>query len=118
MHGMSVAIVTSSKGGHNMVVRSRAHKRIAVRSPEYASPRRHHERGALPRYCILRIERELGEHEAWIVNIAPIASGNSSHITVHDHDVILEDQGTGHDGALAVWDAICSIEQRLREYRR
>jgi len=70
------------------------------------------------RYCILRIERELGEHEAWIVNIAPAASGYASHIAVHDHGVILEDQGTGHDGALAVWDAMCSIEQRLREYRR
>lgn len=101
-----------------MAVRSRAHKRIAVRSPEYTRTRQHRERGALTRYCILRIERKFGEHEAWIVNIAPTASGYSSHITVHDHDVTFEDQGTGHDGALAVWDAMCSIEQRLREYRR
>lgn len=101
-----------------MVVRSRARERIEVRLPAHASSRQHRELGAFARYCVLRIERELGERECWIVDIAPALGGYTSHVAVSDRGAMIEEQGKGHDGALAIWEAICRLEQRLREQRR
>lgn len=96
---------------------SRPRDRINVRIPEYAGAKLHRELGAFARYCIVRVERELGERKAWSVTISPAPDGYASHIAVSDRDATIEDRGTGHDGALAVWDAMCRIEQRLRELR-
>ena len=100
------------------MVRSQACERIAVQLPEYASPRQRHELGAFARYCILRVERELGEWESWVVHIVPSPDGYTSHIALHHQGVLLEEQGSGQDGALATWDAMCRIEQRMRDRRR
>jgi hypothetical protein len=101
-----------------MVVRSRACLRIAVVLPESTSAKHQRELGAFARYCVLRVERELGEHDSWIVNIAPSMGGYASHIAVQCHDETLEGLGKGQDGVLATWDAMCRVEQRLRERRR
>lgn len=101
-----------------MVMRSRACKRIAVVLPESTSAKHQRELGGFARYCILRVERELGERDSWIVNIAPSLGGYASHIAVQSHGEMLEELGKGQDGALATWDAICRVEQRLRERRR
>jgi hypothetical protein len=98
-----------------MATRSRSRERIDVRVPEHASNRQQREFGAFARYCILRVERELGQRQAWIVELGLSLRGYSSRISV-DHDgVVVEEIGTGSDGALATWDAMCRIEQRLRE---
>ena len=78
----------------------------------------HRELGAFARYCIVRVERELGERAAWSVTISPALNGYSSHVAVSDQDATIEGRGTGHDGTLAVWDAMCRVEQRLRELPR
>lgn len=98
-------------------MRSRARERIDVHLPEYASARQHRELGAFARSCILGMERELGERPAWIVDIALSLGGYSSRIAVDDRGTVLEENGSGRDGALATWDAMCRIEQRLRERR-
>jgi hypothetical protein len=100
-----------------MAMTSRLRERIDVRLPEYVSAKQHRELGAFARYCILRVERELGERESWTVDIALSLSGYSSRIAVDDGGLLLEENGTGRDGALATWDAMCRIEQRLRERR-
>jgi hypothetical protein len=100
------------------MVRSQVLERIAVQLPGYASHKQRHELGAFARYCILRVERELGEWESWVVHIVPSLGGYASHIALYDRGVLLEEQGSGQDGALATWDAMCRIEQRMRERRR
>jgi hypothetical protein len=100
-----------------MMRRQRARDRIDVRVPENAGAKLHRELGAFARYCIGRVERELGKHAAWSVTVSPALDGYSSRIAVSEGDMTVEDRGTGHDGTLAVWDAMCRIEQRLREQR-
>ena len=90
---------------------------IELQLYDHASARQHRELGAFVRYCVLRIERELGEPERWIVRISPAVDGFHSTVSVHDGDLEIETTGAGLDGALAVWDALCSLEQALREAR-
>jgi hypothetical protein len=101
-----------------MAVMARGRDRIDVRLPVHASTRQHRELGGFARYCILRVERELGEREAWIVDIAPALGGYTSRVAMCDRGAMLEEQGTGHDGPLAIWEAMCRLEQRMREQRR
>lgn len=100
-----------------MIRLPRGSDRIDVRGPEYAGAKQHRELGAFARYCIVRVERELGECGAWSITVSPALDGYSSHVAVSDHGATIEDCGTGQDGTLAVWDAMCRIEQRLREAR-
>jgi hypothetical protein len=101
-----------------MVARTRAHERLEVQLPAHASARQQRELGAFARYCALRIERELGECEAWCIEVMPALGGFTSRITVRDRDATVQAHGQGHDGPLAIWDAMCLIDQRLREHRR
>jgi hypothetical protein len=91
--------------------------RIELQLDDHASQRQHRELGAFVRYCVIRIERELGEQERWMVRIVPAGSGFHSTIDVEDGELTLQSSGNGMDGALAVWDALCSLEQALREAR-
>ncbi len=100
-----------------MVARTSARSRITVTLHTAASPKQHRELGAFARYCILRVERELGARIDWTVDAKPALGGFVSHIAVRDQDELVEEQGNGPDGTLAIWDAICRLEQRLRERR-
>lgn len=66
-------------------------------------------------YCVARIERELGDAGRWIVRVAPGVGGFTSTIAV-ENGTRTEVTANGFDGPLAVWDAMCRIEQRLREH--
>jgi hypothetical protein len=101
-----------------MVVRARPSPRIEVRLPAYATPKQHRELGAFARYCIQRLERELGERETWIVDVTPSVTGHTSKVMVSDRGTNICDEGTGHDSTLAIWEAMCRVEQRLRDQRR
>lgn len=99
-------------------VRERTRRdRIELQLDDHASARQHRELGAFVRYCVIRIERELGEPERWVVRIVPADTGFQSTVSVQDGEVALRSTGSGLDGALAVWDALCSLEQALREAR-
>ena len=89
--------------------------RIDVHLPRAASARQRRELTAFARYCIRRLERDLGERQAWLVEIAPSSGKYATRIEVHDLCGALEAEGTGLDGALATWEAICRLEQSLRE---
>ena len=41
----------------------------------------------------------------------------SSRVAIHSADDDLESTGLGMDGPLAAWDALCKLEQLLREAR-
>jgi hypothetical protein len=69
------------------------------------------------RYCVSRIERELGEIEHWSVTIAPAGGEFTSVVAVKDGSDAIESTGTGMDGPLAAWEALCRLEQLLREAR-
>jgi hypothetical protein len=82
------------------------------------SRKQERELGAFARYCVTRIERELGKRERWVVTIG-LASGlgYTSRIAVHHFGIELVATGRGPDGALAIWDGMCQLEQSLRERR-
>jgi hypothetical protein len=89
--------------------------RIDVQLPPAASARQRRELTAFARYCILRLERDLGERQAWLVEIATSSGKYATRIEVHDLCGALEANGVGLDAALATWEAICRLEQSLRE---
>ena|ERR1051326_9073046 len=97
-----------------------AKNRVAVNLelPRVNGSRLHRELAAFVRYCVMRIERELGARERWQVEIAPTrGSGFGSRVSVVDRGIETAERGQGRDAALAVWDAMCRIEQILRERR-
>lgn len=96
-------------------VKATTRSRIDVHLPRAASARQRRELTAFARYCILRLERELGERQAWLVEIAPTSGKYATRIEVQDMCGALEANGVGFDGALATWEAICQLEQSLRE---
>lgn len=101
------------------MVETRARReRIVLDLDRGANPRQKRELGAFVRYCVERIERDLGPRERWAVRIAMSAAlGYTSSVTVDHLGIVLESTGTGSDGVLATWDAMGRVEQLLRERR-
>lgn len=98
--------------------RARAKRaRVELQLHRGAGARQYRELGAFVRYCVSRIERELGEIEHWSVTIAPAGGEFTSLVAVQDAGDAIESTGTGMDGPLAAWEALCRLEQRLREAR-
>jgi hypothetical protein len=93
------------------------HKRVVVRVSPSASAKQERELGAFARYCVQRIEKDLGERQHWLVEITVGARGYSALVEVQHHGLAIETRGTGNDGALAIWDAMCRVEQELRDRR-
>ncbi len=91
--------------------------RIELYLPMHASKRQYVELGAFVRFCVTRLERELGELERWIVKIDLEDGRFQSTIIVDAGSVALRATGSGLDGTLAVWDALAHLEQDLREAR-
>lgn len=98
--------------------RARARRvRVELQLHRGAGARQYRELGAFVRYCVSRIERELGEIEHWSVTIAPASGEFSSVVAVQDAADTIESTGKGLDGPLAAWEALCKLEQLLREAR-
>ena len=91
--------------------------RVELQLHHGAGVRQYREVGAFVRYCVSRIERELGESEHWSVTIAPAGGAFTSVVSARDAWDTIEARGLGMDGPLAAWDALCKLEQRLREAR-
>ena len=93
-------------------------ERIAVELPPQASKAQQHQLRAFVRHCVQRIEMELGPHERWAIRIEiKSASGYTSIVEVHHLGVMLGTTGNGSDGEVATWEAMCRVEQLLRERR-
>lgn len=98
--------------------RARADRaRVELQLHRGAGARQARELGAFVRYCVSRIERELGQIEHWSVAIEPSRGEFASRVAVRQASEDLECRGRGMDGPLAVWDALCRVEQQLRESR-
>lgn len=98
-----------------MATTSTKQKRVDVQLPLNTSVRQERELGAFARYCVQRIEKELGEREHWLVQIVLGGRGYSAVVEVRHFGLVLETRGAGTDGPLAIWDAMCRIEQELRD---
>jgi hypothetical protein len=92
-----------------------APQHITVDLPDQPSTKHHRELGAFARYCIHRLERELGSQGHWLVTITASSRGFASHVRVRHYGAVLEESSAGQDGALATWYAMCRLEQRMRE---
>jgi hypothetical protein len=88
---------------------------IIVQLPGQAADKQHRELGAFARYCIRRLETELGSTGSWVVTITASSRGFASHVRVRHCGAVLEESSAGQDGALATWYAMCRLEQRMRE---
>lgn len=91
--------------------------RVELQLHSGAGERQYRELGAFVRYCVSRIERELGEIGHWAVTIAPAGGEFTSVVAIQDGAETIASTGTGMDGPLAAWEALCRLEQRLREAR-
>ena len=100
-----------------MVVRAIAQERITIRVDTRDSSRQQRELRAFVHYCVERLEKQLGVQDAWIVHITPSLRGVASHVAVRRRGGVVEASGTGGDGTLATWHAMCGVEQKLRESR-
>lgn len=85
--------------------------------PTRASDSQRKEYSAIARYCVTRVEHELGALDAWFVRLGPVEDKYACTIVVHDHGCAIETTSTEVDGALAIWDAVREIEQVLRDVR-
>src|SRR5262245_56953773 len=96
--------------------RARANRaRIKLTLHNGAGVSQYRELGAFVRYCVSRMKRELGEIARWSVAIAPAGGEFRSRVAIESAADRLESTGLGMDGPLAVWDALCQLEQLLRE---
>lgn len=92
-------------------------RRVDVRVPRNASAKQERELGAFARYCVQRIEKDLGERQHWRVDIGLGGRGYTALVEVQHLGLVIESRGYGHDGPLAIWDAMCRMEQELRDRR-
>lgn len=88
-----------------------------MRVPPSASSKHERELGAFARYCAQRIEKDVGEREQWVVEIAILKNSYTTLVQVQHFGLVIEVRGEGNDGPLAIWDAMCRLEQELRERR-
>jgi len=98
--------------------RQRARRtRVELQLYRGAGDRQYRELGAFVRYCVSRLEREFGEVGQWSVTIEPSGGAFASVVSLHGDAHVLASEGVGLDGALAAWEAMCKLEQSLREAR-
>lgn len=66
-------------------------------------------------YCASRIERDLGDLERWTVLLRQSSAGFTGVVIVDHAGRRVEARSPGSDALLAVWNAMCRIEQPLRD---
>lgn len=91
--------------------------RIRVVLPPTVSTRQRRELGAFARYCAQRIERDLGVLDQWTVSVVTGARGEYATVVSVRRHWELEGRGVGPDAVLTIWDAMCRLEQAVREAR-
>lgn len=100
-----------------MAANASAPDHITVSVPTGVGTRRSRELRAFVRFCVARIERELGRQGQWTVGVAIGAHGFTTAIEVLTRATEVRERGQAADAVLATWDAMARVEQRLREQR-
>jgi hypothetical protein len=70
---------------------------------------------AFARYCTARVMRGLGAPAAWDIAIEPASVGFTALVRAHIQAADLQATGSAADPMVAIWHAICDIEQPLRD---
>lgn len=96
---------------------SAGHERIAVELSPDVGARRRAARAGTARACVHRIEGGRGTCPRWDVRVDVTQSGYRTEVVLDQVGLTLGTRDTGHAGALAVWDAMCRLEQLLRARR-
>ena len=98
------------------VIEREQKQRVDVRCVELSTNQELRELGAFVRFCVGRIERELGIIQRWLVSIAPMPTGGYvSTVTTSRGGRLVEASGTGPDVTQAAWIALGLLEHHLRE---
>lgn len=87
-----------------------AAQRLSFRVPESFDGPSRRELGALARYRIVRLEHELGQGGAWVVELTRTADGFACRVTCDDG----EGDGEGQRAVYALDDAVSQLEMRVR----
>lgn len=90
---------------------------VEVNAAAGMSDRQRKELEAFARYCATRLERELGVIEGWSVRIERYGRRANALVCARDGEICIEARGSSADNALAIWEAMCQLEQPLRELR-
>lgn len=69
----------------------------------------------LARYCVLRIMRDLAGIDGWAVRLKPHADRVTADVRARVGSQVVEASGSDVHPAAAIWNAMCRIEQPLRE---
>jgi hypothetical protein len=89
--------------------------RVELLLHDQVTARQHRELGAFVRYCIARIERDAEVADWWRVKILPARASFRCELIAQYRGVAIESAGEGLDGALSAWEALCKMEQLLRD---
>lgn len=90
--------------------------RVELQLYEGASLREYRELREFARFCIDRIERDVGRASRWTVKIGPNGVCFSCELIVEHRGLVVRADGNGFDGAVAGRDAFCKIEKLLRDH--
>lgn len=67
-------------------------------------------------YCAARISRDLSGIDAWDLYLVGGLDGQANAVVrVHVRGNVVEARGSASDPAHAIWNAMCQVEQPLRE---
>ncbi len=91
--------------------------RIELAMPEHSSAVERRELGAMARYCVNRVEENLGAPDSWFMRIGSVEGLVACTVVVHDRGCAIETTAMEPDGALAIWDACREVEEVLRDVR-
>lgn len=69
----------------------------------------------LARYCVQRIVRDLAGIDSWTVTLQPNGDRVTAEVRARVGNVAIEASGSDVHPAGAIWNAMCRIEQPLRE---
>lgn len=87
--------------------------RVKLHLYEQASLREYRELREFVRFCIERIEQDIGRATSWTVNITSTRVCFACEVIVEHRGRVVRADGNGFDGAVAGRDAFCKIEKLL-----
>jgi len=88
---------------------------VEVNVPTSMSTRQRDELAAFARYCAARVDRDHGASDHWNVSLAANPDGFVCVVKVQRHGTEVTARWGTVDPSRAIWNAMCRIEQPLRE---
>lgn len=90
--------------------------RVGLRLPSSLTKRQVCELTTFAEYCTARIERSVPRPtDRWRISLSLDGTAFVAFAIAVTNDALVHARGTGREPAYAIWDALCRVEQPLRE---